>query len=67
VKYPIDIETIAAECNAMYPKNTVIEPILRAVLPMVNEAYEQGRSEAASFAQPYTPPAGLQPHTKILP
>ena len=45
MKYPIDIEAIAAECKALYPNNAVIEPILRAVLPMVNEAYEQGRSE----------------------
>lgn len=48
MKYPIDINAAIAECRALYPENVVVEPILRAVLPMVNEAYEQGCSEAAS-------------------
>lgn len=49
MKYPIDINAAAAECKALYPDNVVVEPILHAVLPMVNEAYEQGRSEATSI------------------
>lgn len=45
MKYPIDIEDFIAECNAMYPDNPHADTIFRAVLPMVNEAYEQGRKD----------------------
>lgn len=40
--YPIDIDAAVQEFKDMHPDNLHGEPILRAILPWVNEAYTQG-------------------------
>lgn len=45
MEYPIDIERFIAEFESLYPDNEDGARIFRAILPMVNEAYQQGQKD----------------------
>ena len=47
MKFPINIEEFIRQFQEMYPGNESGDAILRALLPMVNDAYQQGIADAA--------------------
>jgi len=42
MKFPIDVEAWIQEFEEMYPGNSLGVRIFHTVLPLVNDAYEQG-------------------------